>query len=67
MRILDPLFLITLSDLFINLSAGWFGAAAIIPLASKRITLRWKLLPIHIGFGIVSLLLSYLLKKAGGL
>lgn len=63
---LDPLWFIILSELFINLAAGWFGAAIIVPLTSKRRKTKWWILPMHIGFGIVSLLISYILRKFGG-
>jgi len=59
----DPVFLNIISELFVNLSAGWFGVAFIVPLTSKRPKFKWWVLPIHIGFGIVSLLFSYTLRK----
>lgn len=31
----DPTFLTVVSELFVNLSAGWFGAALIVPVTSK--------------------------------
>jgi hypothetical protein len=64
----DPAWWITFSELFINLSAGWFGATFIIPLSSKapkRINL-W-LLTINIGLGIFFLIVSFEFKKLSGL
>src|SRR3989344_211507 len=63
---MDPVFLIVLLDLFTNLSAGWFGAAAIIPFGSKSPKSKW-LIPLNIGFGIISLLAAYIIRKTVGL
>lgn len=60
--------LLTLSDLFVNLAAGWFGAALVIPITGKlpkRLNL-W-LLTYNASLGTVSLLITVLLRKAGGL
>ena len=35
MEKINPTFLVIVSDLFVNLSAGWLGAAFIIPATSK--------------------------------
>jgi len=52
-----------LSDLFINLSAGWFGAALILPLATpKRSKFRFKTLTINITCGILAYIIGVLLK-----
>ena len=56
-------FLASLSDWLINVSAGWFGAAFIVPAFSKspkRINLLWLI--IDIGFAIFSFILGYRLK-----
>ena len=60
---LSSVWRITLADLFVNLSAGWFGAAFIIPLASKKPKLRPWLLLINILFGIIALSLSVFLRS----
>lgn len=60
---LDPLFLTIVSDLFVNLSAGWFGAAFIVPVASKKPKLKWWVLLLNISFGIISLVNAYLIKN----
>lgn len=36
MKKVSPVFLLTISDIFTNLSAGWFGAAFILPAFSER-------------------------------
>lgn len=59
MRI-DAIFIQTLADLFINLSAGWFGIAFIVP-KNKRV--RWRVLTVNILYGIVCLIISFLLRK----
>ena len=63
----DSIWLIIFSDLFVNLSAGWFGAALIAPFASKRPKVRWRVLPLNISFAMISLIGAYLLKKIAGL
>ena len=62
---IDPLFLLSASDWFINISAGWFGAAFIISALSKppkRINLVW--LTIDIVFAIFSFAIGVALKQA---
>ncbi len=60
----DPLLLSTISDLFTNLSAGWFGAAIIIPVNTKNIgKVRYTVLLINLLFAIFSLVGAYILKK----
>lgn len=61
------IWLLALSDLFINLAAGWFGAALVIPITGrlpKRLNL-W-LLTYNASFGTLSLLIAVLLRKVGG-
>jgi len=60
---LDPLFVIILSDLFVNLSAGWFGAAFIVPLVSKRSKLKFRVLFLNLLFGTISLVVAYVLRR----
>lgn len=49
-----------LSELFVNLSAGWFGAALIIPMYSKeKEGFEWTSLVINLTFGILSLSIGY--------
>lgn len=52
-----------LSDLFINLSAGWFGVVIIVPnFSEEKGRKKYIVLTADILFGIVCLLLAYLLK-----
>ena len=56
--------LIAFSDLFINLSAGWFGAAFIIPIAViKGRKKRFLALFLNITFGIVALGCGIILRE----
>ncbi|MEK7169062.1 MAG: hypothetical protein AAB778_03555 [Patescibacteria group bacterium] len=49
-----------LSDLFVNLSAGWFGAALIIPISSKDDEgFEWFSLIINLILGLLSLIVGY--------
>jgi hypothetical protein len=45
--------LITLADVFTNLSAGWFGAALVVPLSVKKRKLRLLPLLTNILLGIL--------------
>jgi len=57
-----------LSDLFINLAAGWFGAAFIVPATAKpsrRVSL-WFLTS-NMVFSTLFLVLAFKLRKLGGL
>ena len=60
----DAVLFSVFSDLLINLSAGWFGAAVIVPLnvVKKPKTRLWSLL-VNIIFGIVSVILAVSLRK----
>lgn len=60
---LDPVLLVTLSDLLLNLSAGWFGATLIVIPGLKEAKLNRFLLTINIGSGSLTLLVAYLLRK----
>lgn len=63
----DPVWLITLSEVLTNLSAGWFGAAVIIPIGSKRPKLKVWVLLINIGSDIMSFVAAIAVKKLAGL
>jgi len=54
---------IALSELFINLSAGWFGAALILPMTTGKFKINSSLLLINILYGILSLLIGILLRS----
>lgn len=64
---MDPLALLTLSDLLVNLSAGWLGSAIIIPIAIEKPKMRFLTLTINIILAIVAFGTSFLLRKAAGL
>lgn len=56
-----------LSDLFVNLSAGWYGAALILPISGKiPKKLNSWLLTQNVILGTLSLVISALFQKAGG-
>lgn len=52
------------SDLFVNLSAGWFGAAFILPAVSENLVkIDFRILTGDIILGILSLVLARALRK----
>jgi hypothetical protein len=60
---MNPLFLVALGDVFLNLAAGWFGAAVIIPgthARSPRMNLVY--IGMNILFGIIALVIGYQLR-----
>ncbi len=60
----DPSLKQTFSDLFINLSSGWLGAAFIIPITSRKpIRVNTWLLISNLLFGILFLIIAYKLKQ----
>ena len=61
---LDRYWFQVLSELFINLSAGWLGAAAILPIIQTRPRpVNLGLLLTNLTFAIVYLVLAYHLHK----
>lgn len=53
-----------LSDLFINLSAGWFGAVIIVPnFAGLNRSLNFLVLTVDVIFGMFFLVLAFRFKK----
>lgn len=62
--ILNPQWVIVLSDLFTNLSAGWFGAALIVPVTSKRRgSVRVSFLISNMGLGILFLVFAHEIRR----
>lgn len=59
---MKPILLSILSDLFVNLSAGWFGAAFIVPITTKKSKIRWWILTVNIAYGILTLVISLILR-----
>jgi hypothetical protein len=52
------------SDLFVNLSAGWFGAAFILPSVSENMArIDFRILTGDIILGILSLILAKVFRK----
>lgn len=60
MKKVHPALLLTISDIMVNLSAGWFGAAFIVPVFSdKPLNLNFWILIVNLFFGTVFMLLAY--------
>lgn len=53
-----------ISDLFVNLSAGWFGAAVILPLNARRVKIRRLSLILNILFGIFALVIAVIIRSS---
>lgn len=64
MRWPDPALSLSLSELFINLSAGWFGAAIIIPFSTEgMLQIHFVFLTVDIVLGILCFVIGYQLKR----
>lgn len=62
---MDPVLLAILSDLSVNLTAGWLGAILIVSPFLKRIgKLNLRILTANLLLAIVFLGIAYLLRKA---
>lgn len=61
---IDPVWLTVFSELFVNLSAGWFGAAVIVPVVSEkpRSVNLWLLIANTLS-AIFSLVIAFKLRK----
>lgn len=55
----------TFADFLINIAAGWFGAAVILPIRTERRKIKFLLLIVNIICCMVSLLFAYMIR--GGL
>lgn len=63
---LDPALLTAIGDVFLNLSAGWFGAAVIIPGTGERDPkVNAIYIVLNIGFGLAALAFGYRLRIIG--
>lgn len=61
---MDPAFASVIADLLINLSAGWFGAAVIIPINTRQTgKIRFAYLIANLVLATLSLLTAYTLRK----
>jgi len=66
MRRVDLLWFTLISEVLVNLSAGWLGIALATMLASdKSIVVKFGLLTGNLGLGIVSLIAAFKLRKRG--
>jgi len=52
----------SISDLLINLSAGWFGAVFILPMTVKKFKVNLQILLLNIFCGIISLLSAVIVR-----
>ncbi len=52
-----------ISDLFVNLAAGWFGVVFIVPIQSKRVKVKFWLLTTNLVLGILCLEIAFLLRS----
>ncbi|OGG15432.1 hypothetical protein A2875_02375 [Candidatus Gottesmanbacteria bacterium RIFCSPHIGHO2_01_FULL_46_14] len=60
----QTLWLTLLSELFVNLAAGWFGAAIVLPASIKSFRkLNLWVLTTNVIFAIVSLWVAFQLRK----
>jgi len=60
----QTVWLTLLSDLFVNLSAGWFGAAVVLPATMKSLQrINLWVLTTNVVFAIVSLWVAFQLRK----
>ena len=60
---MQAIWFLALSDLLINLSAGWFGVGIILPLYTKKTKIKLRALIFNILFGILALLTSITLRS----
>jgi len=51
-----------LSDILINLSAGWFGAAFILPMTIRKFKVNWRILTINIACGIFTYVTAMIIR-----
>jgi hypothetical protein len=57
---MDPVWPPLISDLFVNLAAGWFAAALLVTTPEP---LNWRLMSANMAFGIMSLFIAFLLVR----
>lgn len=65
MKRIDSVALSVISELFVNLSAGWFLAAFVVPNSSEKLSLaaRLGLLTVDLILGIVCLVIALRLRR----
>lgn len=59
-------FFLGLSDLLINLAAGWFGVAVIIPIVIRKAKVKFVPLIVNLFFAIVSFIIAIYLRSYYG-
>jgi hypothetical protein len=59
----DRILLAAISDLLINLSAGWFGVAVVLPLKITEGKIRFWTLLIDISLGILTFGFAVILRR----
>ncbi len=68
MNPVDPTWWTLLSELSVNIAAGWLGAAFIVPVTSKESpTVNLLMLTTDLVFAILFLVLAFQLRKITGL
>ncbi|OGE14326.1 hypothetical protein A2111_00700 [Candidatus Daviesbacteria bacterium GWA1_38_6] len=61
---MDKIVRISIADLLINLSAGWFGLAFVAPfLAERTLLVKIAVLTTDVGFGILFLIAAIWLRR----
>lgn len=61
---MDTVLLSTISDLLVNLAAGWFGSIFVIVIyPQKRMKKKQLILTANLGAAILSLVVAYILRK----
>lgn len=64
--VIDPMIFTAIGDVLLNLSAGWFGAAVIVPVAQSRYTRSIALHGLfNILFGFTALVIGYEFRILG--
>ena len=60
---MDKVALGIFAELLINLAAGWFGAAIILPIRSEKGKIKFLLLTVNLSCGILSLAVAYVIRR----
>lgn len=60
---MDKIALGILTEFLINLAAGWFGAAIILPIRSEKRKIKFLLLTVNLSCGILSLAVAYIIRR----
>jgi hypothetical protein len=63
MKRIDSVLLMIFSEFLVNLSAGWFGAALVVPIFSVTSSFNLYILTADILAGILSLMIAYKLRR----